>query len=365
MKLSASNIVKAILNLPKGEWFEYINKKTRTQVRVKSAKGPEGPIYVERRNPTRQGGEAKLLTLSTPLIWRIANAHAPNIPINFDRILAGSYNNRSLLETLMAHTPQFYWCVPGRIELIHDSSKIKRGHKHLVWIPGSPHLNGVLTESKSGKDQAISEMPAQTIFYESLAIAEAVGPDRIQIDVKRRHLQIQIALIEIGRQLGFRTWIAHGDKGFQYGSKKVGELEGVIGRLADERILASYEEALVAAHHIDCIWFKNGQLMPAVMEVEHSTGVISGLSRMKKFQDLGPSLTGIRWVIVAPDEDREDVIRKANTLQFKSLDTKYFSYSSVEELYSLCKKRNLSSKAVTESFLDCFMEPCLPALPLS
>ena len=101
------------------------------------------------------------------------------------------------------------------------------------------------------------------------------------------------------------------------------------------------------------------------MEVEHSTGVISGLSRMKKFQDLGPSLTGIRWVIVAPDEDREDVIRKANTLQFKSLDTKYFSYSSVEELYSLCKKRNLSSKAVNESFLDCFMERCLPALPLS
>ncbi|MEQ1546887.1 MAG: hypothetical protein ABL924_17875 [Methyloglobulus sp.] len=187
----------------------------------------------------------------------------------------------------------------------------------------------------------------------------------MDIDVRRRHLQIQIALIEIGLQLGFRTWIAHNDKGFQYGEKKVGELEGVIARLSDERVLASYEEARVAANLIDCIWFKNGKLMPAVMEVEQSTGVTSGLTRIKKFQDLGPRLANIRWVIVAADEDREEVIRKANTLQFQSLNTKYFSYSAVEELYSLCKRRKISNKAVNEEFLDCFIEPCLTTLPLN
>ena len=48
MKLTASNIVKAIMSLPKDQWFEYINKKTRTQVRVVSTSGPEGPIYVEK-----------------------------------------------------------------------------------------------------------------------------------------------------------------------------------------------------------------------------------------------------------------------------------------------------------------------------
>lgn len=364
MKLTASNIVKAILNLPKDQWFEYINEKTKSQVRVKSSAGPEGPIYVERRNPTKNKGAISSATLSSAMIWRVANAYAPNIPINLDRVLAGSYNTRSLLETLMAHTPYFYWCVPGRIELINNSSEIKRGHKHLVWMPELPHQNGVLSESKIGNDQAISEIPTQSVIYESLAITTNSLSAEMDIDVKRRHLQIQIALIEIGYLLGFRTWVAHNDKGFQYGTKKVGELNGVIARLSDERVLSSYSDAMTAANLIDCIWFKNGKLMPAVMEVEHSTGITSGLTRMKKFQDLAPRLADIRWVIVAADEDRDDVIRKANIQQFKSLNTKFFSYSAVEELYSLCKRRNLSGKAVNEDFLDCFMEPCLTASPL-
>ena len=247
MKLTASNIVKAILNLPKNEWFEYINQKTTSQVRVTSAAGPEGPIYVERRNPTRHGnGVAKKATLSSAMIWRIANAYTPNTPINFDRVLAGSYNTRSLLETLLARTPEFYWCIPGRIELTNNSSEIKRGHKHIVWLPDSPHQNGVLVEHKNSNEQAISEIPSQTILYDSLAVTGQLLATGMDINVKRRHLQIQIALIEIGRQLGFRTWIAHNDKGFQYGTKKVGELEGVIARLADERVLAAYEEAIVA-----------------------------------------------------------------------------------------------------------------------
>ncbi len=179
MRLTASNIVKAILNLPKDQWFEYINDKTRSQVRVKSSAGPEGPIYVERKNPTKQGGIASTATLSSSMIWRIANAYTPNVPINFDRVLAGSYNTRSLLEALLAHTPEFYWCVPGRIELINNSSEIKRGHKHIVWIPDRPHKNGLLVESKTGTEQAISEIPTQIIVYDSLAITEQLVPAEI------------------------------------------------------------------------------------------------------------------------------------------------------------------------------------------
>jgi len=60
----------------------------------------------------------------------------------------------------------------------------------------------------------------------------------------------------------------------------------VIVSLRDEKLLSAYIEASQAALMIDCIWFKNGKLMPAVMEVEHSTGVTSGLTRMKNFQDI-------------------------------------------------------------------------------
>ena len=361
MKLTASNIVKAIQNLPKGQWFEYISGATQTKIKVARITQPEGPITIERYSPAKGGiANATKAQISVPMIWRIANAFMPNVPINFDRVLGASYNTRSAFETLLAHTPEFYWCVPGRIELINNSSEIKRGHKHLVWTPETPHQNGVLAESQTGNDQAISEIPTQNIVYDSLALTQSSLPAEMDIDVKRRHLQIQIALIEIGYMLGFRTWVAHNDKGFQYGEKRVGELNGVIARLADERVLAAYEDAVNAANLIDCIWFKNGKLMPAVMEVEHSTGITSGLTRMKKFQDLGPHLADIRWVIVAADEDRAEVMRKASVEHFQSLNAKFFPYSAVEELYDLCKRRKLSNKAVNEAFLDCFMEPCLP-----
>jgi type II restriction enzyme len=362
MKLSAANIVKAIMGLPKGRWFEYIEKKTKSQIRVVSNDGPEGPIQVERRTPSKDGGAPSItpLSLSRQMIWRIANASAPNVPINFDRVLAGSYNSRSLLEALLVHAPEFYWCKPGRIEFISDSPKIKTGHKHMVWMPDTPHKNGILTESKVSSGLAVSEILTQSAIYDSLAITKASVPADMDINIKRRHLQIQIALIEIGNHLGFNTWIAHNDKGFKYGDKTVGELDGVVANLADEQVLAAYNEAQKAAHLIDCIWFKDGKRMPAVMEVEQSTGVTSGLIRMKNFQDSGPGLADIRWVIVAADEDREKVIRKANVEQFSTLDTRYFSYSAVEELYDLCKRRKLSKMAVNEAFLDCFLEPCLP-----
>ena len=97
--------------------------------------------------------------------------------------------------------------------------------------------------------------------------------------------------------------------------------------------------------------------MPAVMEIEHNTGVTSGLTRMKGFYDLGPPLRDIRWTIVAPDEDRQKVMDQANREQFRELQTKFLPYSAVEELYSLCDKRK--PEGITDKFLDCFMEDCV------
>jgi hypothetical protein len=121
--------------------------------------------------------------------------------------------------------------------------------------------------------------------------------------------------------------------------------------------LNAYPEAVQSAKLIDCIWFRNGRLMPAVMEVEHSTGVTSGLARMKGFYDLAPPLRDIHWTIIAPDEDRKKVVDQANREQFKDLKTKFFPYSAVEELYSLCERRK--PKGITDEFLDCFMEDCV------
>jgi type II restriction enzyme len=355
MNITAANIVNEIDHLNKNVFYNYIDPSNRGVIKIVRVERPEGPIYIKRGNFTAGGNvkNAKEVSISANMIWRVANAIQEDVPINIDRIVGASYNTRSVLESLLAYTQAFYITYPGRIENNVSTSKIKTGHKHLIWFPNSPHKEGVLKIFETTK--VISEIPSQLAIYESLAITPQsvsdVTPYNIEID--RRHTQIQIALYLIGRQLGFRTWIAQNDKSIVYNNQKLGEMDGVIGSLRDEKLLMSYQEAVKAALLIDCIWFKNGRLMPAILEVEHSTGIISGLSRMKNFKDKFPPFP-TRYVIVAPDEDRKKVLQECNKEQFKDLNPLYFPYSSVEELYSLCQRRKV--KGVTEEFLDCFME---------
>jgi hypothetical protein len=309
-KMTANNLVSFINQLPKNVAYSYVNPKNKGMIQISSVQLSEGPIRIRRCNPAKgesfEGAEED--TISPQMIWRVANALQAGQPINIDRLLGASYNTRSILEALLAHTPQFYFCYPGRIESINVKSSIRQGHKHLLWLPNLPHEIGKIFETKT--DIVISEVPSQDVIYEALVVPDnADDGDGIDIDVKRRHAQIQIALYMIGLQLGYRSWIAQNDKGILYQSKKLGEHEGVIASLKDEKLIRAHEDAIRAALLIDCIWFKNGRLMPAVMEVEHSTGVTSGLTRMKNFQDSFPPFP-TRYVIVAADDEREKVIRE-------------------------------------------------------
>jgi hypothetical protein len=191
---------------------------------------------------------------------------------------------------------------------------------------------------------------------------EIILPTIKEKSLKRhpQHAQIQIALVEIGKQLDFRTWVAQNDRGIVYNDKTVAEMDSVIARLEDEKLISAHADAQRAARLIDCIWFKNGRLMPAVIEIEQSTGVRSGLTRMKTFKDAFPPFP-TRWVIAAPDEDREKVVRECNTPQFHELNPMFFPYSAIEELYSLCQRRKI--RGVTEEFLDCYMEKTLQLAP--
>ena len=330
-----------------------MNPKNKGLIKIDHVELPEGPIRIRRWDPSK--GESinskKQVTISSQMLWRLANAIQANQPINADRTLGASYNTRSVLESLLAHTPQFYYCYPGRIESINSKTKIKEGHKHLLWRPDSPHENGKAI--KADTDIVISEIPSIEVYYDSLVLPQSKEHTNLDIETQRRHAQIQIALYFIGQQLGFRTWIAQNDKGLMYQNKRLGEYEGVINRLEEEVLIKSHADAVKAALLIDCIWFKNGKLMPAVMEVEHSTGVTSGLTRMLNFKNHFPPFP-TRYVIVASDDDRKKVIQEASKPQFKELEVKFFPYSAVEELYSLCQRRKI--QGVSQEFLDSFME---------
>ena len=355
VKYTAYNLVRAISLLPQNTNYNYVNSRTPGLIHIENVKLPAGPIKIRRWNPNK--GEtftgARTESISSEMIWRVANAVNQGEPINLDRILGGSYNTRSVLETLMALTPEFYYCYPGRIKDIDGHSSIEHGHKHLIWLPDEPHEPGILKE-KQVPNMAISEIPLKSVTYDNLILPDSmvVGGD-MKIDAVRRHTQIQIALYLIGLQLGYRTWIAQNDKGIIYKDKPLIEQPGIIPTLGTENIISAFPGAEPSARFIDCIWFQNHRFMPAVMEVEHTTGVTSGLTRMKGLQDTMPAFN-TRYVIVAPDNDREKVVEEANRPQFLSLDTRYFSYSSEEELYYICTHRNLHG--VTQEFLDCYME---------
>lgn len=357
MRLTAQNLVREINSLPRSREYQYVNPRTKGKIIIHRVQEPEGPIEIKRYDPAKgeKLTDKNLESISTQMLWRMANAILPGKPVNVDRVFGGSYNTRSVLEALIAHTPQFYACRPGRIEQNGPATKVKSGHKHLLYLPEEPHNDQCIRWKDV--DMQISEIAMPDVAYKGIDL-DTLPPDReMDIEQQRRHAQIQIALVLIGQQLGFRTWVAANDRSIEYAGKRIAEMESVVHSLTSERILSAFPEAADAARLIDCIWFRNGKLMPAVMEVEHSTGVTSGLTRMKGFHDLGPPLRDIRWTIVAPDEDRSKVVEQANRNQFRILDTRFFPYSAVEELYSLCERRK--PNGVTDEFLDCFMEKCV------
>lgn len=351
--LTASNLVSWINQLNFNQVFNYVNPGNKNLIKIESVTLPEGPIFFKRWD-CEKGSEktAKVETISIEMLWRVANSFRENIPINFDRVLGASYNTRSVLEALLAHTPVFYWCKPGRFETKGSVTVTKKGHKHLIWKQDQPHQNGIMQEAEvSG---VVVEVPIHDAYLPEINLIDLPMQDDLPIsNTDRKHCFMQVALYRIGRQLGYRTWIAQNDKGIIHEDKRIVEHDGVIETIGEERVLMAYAEAQKRARFIDCIWFQNGKLMPAVIEVEHSTGVTSGLDRMRSLQNEIPGIK-TRYVIVAPDEDRGKVINEANKAHYKDLDTRFFSYSAVEELLALCERRRI--QGVTEKFLDCYME---------
>lgn len=357
MRLTPSNLVDAIDKLPKDVWFDYPTPKTTTKVRVVSVVKPKGPIKVARRMTNKDGSYTVSETsLSSAMIQRYANAVTEGIPVNADRVFGASFNTRSLFETLVANTPEFYVCYPGRVEYLESSYEVKKGHKHLVWMPEEPHRAGEIHRHDiSG--MTVVERPSVDTLYGVVDLPEdadqAIPLTALEIEAKRRHTRMQIALAKIGHGLGYRTYIAANDQKICYEGKPLVALPNVLGDLREQPLLRVNAEAVDAARLIDCVWFQNGKLMPAVLEVEESTGTWSGLRRMQTFRNLIPAIS-TRYVIVAPDEDRDSVLSKISDPQFKSLKAKFFPYSAVEELRSLCERRKI--RGVDDTFLDCFME---------
>jgi hypothetical protein len=337
-KLTASNLLNDINALDKSIIYDYPNPKTKTKIKIIAVEEPEGPIFIKRWNPFKleSESEAKQDSISAPALRRLASAIKSDAPINMDRVFGASYNIRSALEALLLHTPTFYLCYPGRIETQGDKAKIKAGHKHIICKPESPHALGII-KSIELSGSFVAEMDRELVF-DSLSVKS--NEANVDIEIERRHAQIQIMLVKIAESMGLKSWVAKNDHSITYGNKKLIEFESVLKSLDSQPAIMGYPKSPKAGELIDIIWFdKEGKKIPAIIEIEHSTGVTSGLTRMKGFKDESPDLAHMTYIIAAPDEIRDQVMKKSSKPQFQSMNIKYLSYSAIEDFYFLCQRQ--------------------------
>ncbi len=349
MNFTAADICRSINALDKDVKYSYVNEKNHGEIKIIRVVLPEGPIVIQRRKIGKRWGKDE--HISTQMLWRLANALNTRMPVNVDRILGGSYNTRSVLESLLAHTPEIFTCNPGRQETIGNKVSIKPGHKHIIWTPDTPHELGQIARIDLGEDCVISEIPSITMMYDVVPARKSVKG--IDIEIQRRHSQIQVALAEIANALDMRTWLAVEDHGIRYNGKRITEYPFIVKDLNNEKVISGYADAVNVAKHIDCMYFNGG--LPFAFEVEHTTGVTSGLSRMLQFKNAAEYLN-TKYVIVAPDDDRRDVLTKIGKEQFEDLQAMFFPYSQVEELYSFVSRHSGKIRGIKKDFLLTFME---------
>lgn len=354
-RFTANDICRAIDALDKNRLYSYVNPNNHGEIKIVSVNMPDGPIQFQRRRP----GEAfeRVECMSAEMLWRCANALSTGLPVNVERIFGGSYNTRSVLEALLAHTPEIYFCYPGRQENKGDVIEIKRGHKHIVFRDNVPHAQGQMKSIDLGENCVISEVPVYDNAYD--VVPAPLQNSNVDIAIRRRHSQIQICLYGIARAMNMRTWLAVQDHGIVYNGHVITEHPAVVHSLQEEPTLSPFPNAIRVANNIDCLYFNGG--LPYAFEVEHSTGVTSGLTRMLSFRNQASHLR-TQYVIVAPDEDREKVMMKAQPEQFDDIRPLFFPYSQVEDLYSFVNRHGGRLNGVKkEDFLLNFMESCRAA----
>jgi hypothetical protein len=158
-------------------------------------------------------------------------------------------------------------------------------------------------------------------------VVEREAPEPVVVDNALRegaeHTQVQWLLAKIGRQLGYRVWIASNDRSRHWEGESLSMLS--IRRFPSLGLHPG-SERLVSL--IDVVWLKGANEVAAAFEVEHTSSIYSGLLRMADLTALSPNLS-FPLYIVAPRERLEKVRRELSrpTLQALRLHRRcgYFS----------------------------------------
>lgn len=346
--LTTSDLVDQIAQLGTNQVYNYVSGNSRLQ--ITNVRRPEGPIFFRNINEDGSVSEVRRISVGQLATMALVCSNRPNHPLHIDRVFSAGGNTRSAFEALLAHTPHFFVCHPERINAY--SGETLKNLKHIMWCPDESHPLGEI--ATKDYNEVITEVELGVDFGRINITPANLSHELDTIEAKTVHTQMQIALIEIGKALNFYTWIAKNDRSISVRGTRLGNLEGVIQSLDDVAIFYK-PEIKEAASLIDCIWFTaDGDRIPAIIEIEHSTGVTSGLTRMQKLRSMFPSIA-TTFTIVAPNQLRNKVVSEANQKAFQDLKARFMPYSTVRELYGLIQRYSLSG-VVDHTFIYPFME---------
>ncbi|HYF76872.1 MAG TPA: hypothetical protein VD973_07065 [Symbiobacteriaceae bacterium] len=128
----------------------------------------------------------------------------------------------------------------------------------------------------------------------------------------RTHDTVQYMLIRLGRAVGCDVWVARNDRSKVVNGQKFSDLTiPALPKLGFE------QSTLRIVELIDVLWLK-GSAIKAAFEIEHSTGVYSGLLRMSDLVTEQPN-TSFELFIVASEKRRDKVLREIRRPTFSRL----------------------------------------------
>jgi len=138
------------------------------------------------------------------------------------------------------------------------------------------------------------------------------------------HTSTQWSLLFIGRNSGFDTWVPSLDKGKEYHGHHLRDQT-----LDDLPDLGLGQSAKRIVENIDVLWFSRNRIV-AAFEVEHTTSIHSGISRLGDLALSAPNLN-IDLFLVASDERKGKLERELSRPLFGGLRERirFITYSAL------------------------------------
>lgn len=146
------------------------------------------------------------------------------------------------------------------------------------------------------------------------------------------HLEMQLTLTRMGRNLGYDVWVAANDRNRSHNGVSLQSLT-----LSELPPLDMGPEVLRTVSLIDVIWIgRESRQIECAFEIEKSTSIYSGMLRLL---DLASSLGDRKYdfFLVAPDSREKEIVAQFQRPAFKGLGSVAFRYLLFSDISCNCE----------------------------